>query len=300
MTTLSDIIEETRHILYSGRIPETNWLASSITSGATSFALVNGVGSAATAGAVIAIDLEEIQVISTSGSTINNCIRGANGTTAAAHSANASVEVIPQFSRFRIMQAVNEDLDDLSSPMNGLFQVKTVDVTFNPVLRGYDLTGVTASDVIAVQEVRYKQPNATHYWPKIRDCRLSRNMAASEFPSTLALFLYEDIGFPGLPMHVRYRAPFTHFANLTDDAQTVAGLPATGNDLPALGAAIRIVEAREIQRNLLTAQRDPMLMETVPPGSVLKSYEGLAMRRQARVVAEAARLDRQYGAPIAA
>lgn len=293
------MIEDVRHHVYGGTVQETNWLNGAIASGDVTVNLLNQIGSAATVGAIIAIDLEEMQVQSSSGQALT-VVRGVNGTTAASHSSGATVEVLPKFSRFRIMQLINQDLDDLSSPSNGLFQVKTVNLTFNPIIRGYDMTGVTATDVIAVQEIRAKQPTGAQFWTDIRDCRLSRNMDVADFPSTLALFLYEDKGWPGQTMHVRYRAPFTHFANLTDDAQSVAGLPPSANDLPALGAALKIVEPREIQRNFLSAQRDPMIMETVPPGSVLKSYQGLAMRRAERVMAEAARLERQYGTPIAA
>ena len=204
------------------------------------------------------------------------------------------------------MQAINEELDDLCSPANGLFAVPmgTLDITYNPAISGYDLTGVTASNVIAIQELRYKRPGPSHYWPKITKFDVSRDMAASEFASTMAIFLFPDdersgaVAFPGLPIHVRYRQRFNHFANLPDDAQSVALLPAAANGIPALGAAIALMSGREVKRNFTEATTDPLQLDLVVPGAVLKSYQGLQLQRQTKIAAVAAQLLQQYGMPL--
>ncbi len=298
MSTLNDIIEEARDLLYTGQAQEMNRLQGAMGVNDTVISLRYPVGSAALRGTRIAVDLEIIRVWETSGSTITVAERGVGGSIPAAHIDGEMVEVQPKFPKFRVAQVINEDLDDLSSPMNGLFKVPMgeLDITYNPALAGYDMAGVSAADVIAIQEVRYKQAGPTHYWPRITQFSISRDMSTSEFPSSLALFIFEG-AYPGLPMHVRYRQKFSHLVNLTDDIQTVAGLPAIANGLPALGAAIALMAGREIKRNFTEASPDPLQLDLVVPGSVLKSYQGLMMQRKDKILAVGASLLQQYGSP---
>ena len=86
--------------------------------------------------------------------------------------------------------------------------------------------------------------------------------------------------------------------NLTDDAQTVAGLPAEANGLPALGAAIQLMVGREIKRNFTEATSDPLQLDLVTGGQVLNSYKGLQLQRQMRIQAVQAGLIKQYGMPL--
>lgn len=297
MTTLADIISEARTYLYSNETPEANRVKNLVAPTDTAIDLGYPPGTATQRGAIISIDLEHIRVWESAGNELTVVERGVDGTTAATHAAGTYVEVMPKFSPFQIMRAINEDLDDLAG--EGLFAVPmpSVDITYNPAVQGYDLTGVVATNVIAIQELRYKQPGPSKYWPSIRSFKVGRDMSSSEFASTFALFIMEG-AFPGLPIHVRYRSRFTHFANLTDDAQSVAGLPNEANSLPALGAAIALMAGREIKRNFTEATTDPLQLELVLAGNVLNSYKGLMMQRAQRLLAIKKTLIRQYGMPL--
>lgn len=288
MTVLaSDLVEETRALLFTGQEDEGNRLDGAVTSNATAITFKYPLGSISR-GAVIAVDLEDIRIWDTSGNLSATVVeRAVNGTVAAAHSDLAYVQVRPKFSPFRILRAINEDLLDLSSPVNGLFQVLTVDLTFNASISGYDLTNVT--NIVNVLELRWKQAGPSKKWPLIRKYALSRVMASSEFASTLALFIDEP-AFPGLPIHVRYSSDFGTLTALSDAVGTVTGLPASANDLPPMGAAIRLVAPREIKRNFTEAQYDPKLSEAVPAGAVGQSINNLKVLRQQRIIAEQARL----------
>jgi len=299
LTTLSDLIDETRTLLMSSAYQEANRLNGAVAAGDTSITFHYNVGGMQVIGSIIAIDLEHIRVWEWSGNTATVVERGVEGTTAASHADGTLVEVAPKFSKFVTMRAINQDLDSLSSGANSLFCVKTLDLTFNPAISGYDLAGVTPGSVMAIQELRYKQPGPSHYWPQISSFATSRDMASSEFASTMAIFLYQG-AFPGMAIHVRYRAKFTHFANLTDDVTTVAGLPASAADLPPLGAMLRLGYPREVKRNFDEAQSDAKLQEDVPAGSMLKSFGGIQAMRSARVAEEAASLLSQYGFPLRA
>lgn len=297
MTTLSDLINETRMLLYSNQQPYSNRLYADIGTTDTSFTLSYPLGASQQQGAVVAVDLEHIRIWETSGNTVTVCERGIDGSTPATHEALAFVEEQPKFSAFMIQRALNEDLDDLASPMNGLYAVQDLELTYNPAVSGYDMTGVTPGQVLAIQEIRYKIPGPTRHLPAIRKFQIARNLPTSDYPSGMALLL-EESAFPGLPMHVRYRSRFNHFVNLTDDCQTVANLPVEANGLPALGAAIQLMVGREIKRNFTEATSDPLQLDLVTGGQVLNSYKGLQLQRMTRIQAVQAGLIKQYGFPL--
>jgi hypothetical protein len=92
-----------------------------------------------------------------------------------------------------------------------------------------------------------------------------RDMDTSIFPSGTALVI-DSPGFPGLPLRVRYASDFTQFTSLTQDLTTDAGVSATADDLPAIGAAIRQMLGRDIKRTFLEAQPDTRRSTEVPPG----------------------------------
>lgn len=287
MTDVADLIEETRSLLYSGDEPESNVLTNAIDEDATSLTFDYSLGNISR-GAIISLGLEDIRVLATSSTNMASVVvRGVNGTTPAAHDEGDTVWVRPKFSDFRILQALNADLGDLSSPSNGLFKVESIDITYNPAVQGYNLTGAT--DVIRLLELRWKQAGPSRVWPLIRKYDLTRSMDDDEFASTFAVFLREP-AYPGLPVRVRYAAPFTPMVALDDDVVEDVGLPATAVDLPPLGAIRKLVAAREINRNFTEAQSNPRRADEVPPGAVMQSMMGLQQVRRDRITAEAARL----------
>lgn len=290
MASANDLIAASKRHLYTGYSETVNRLDGAITSGATSLTLEFDLAGSIQQGTIIAIDTEEILVWAVSGKTLSTVTRGINGSTAASHSDDAIVTVQPKFSDFRVLQAINDDLRDLSG--EGLFQIKTLNITFSPAKYTYDLTSV-ASDIIDVYEVRYKTPDSTKLWPRINKFVLSRNMDTTEYASGLALILYEA-GFPGQPMRIRYKAPYGTFTAGTDDVATISGLHDGAFDLPPLGAAIRLMSGREIKRNFSEVQGEPRRHDEIPPGAITNSMRGLIALRTNRLNAEKGRLKAQY------
>src|SRR2546423_3076527 len=239
-TVASDLVEATRSLLDSGSRPEVDRLTTTMNTSVTSVVVDFALGSMG-AGATITIGLETMLVWSSTGSTAT-VQRGWGGTVAAAHTAGDIIYVNPRWSAFTILRAINAELASYSSPRWGLYQMKTVDLTFSPATYGYDLTSVT--DLIDVYELRWKGYVAGD-WPLIRRWSLARNMATTEFASGLALILDEGAG-PGKTIRVRYKAPFRALANLTDDIQTTGGHPARANDIPPLPAAAPPTAAQEV------------------------------------------------------
>ena len=302
--TLSDLINEVRTHLYQDQVPQLNRLDGAINSSQTDLTFHYSLGVGAVArGQIIAIDLEHIRVWETQGNVISVCDRGIDGTAATTHTDGTVAEFMPKFSPFIIQRAINEDLDDLGSPANGLYSIQDIELTYNAAVSGYDLTDVntgipvTQEQVLAIQEIRYKIPGPSKHLPAIRHFDIARNVPTADYPSGMALLLYEG-AFPGFPIHVRFRSRFQHLLNLTDDCQTVGLLPSAANGLPALGAAIQLMVGREVKRNFTEATSDPLQLELVTGGQVLNSYKGLQLQRQTRIQAVQAGLMRQYGMPL--
>lgn len=291
MTLVSDVIERTRRHLYSGETrEERNKTSASLTADATSVGLTYE-GPGIQRGAILAIDLEELYVWSAS-STAATVSRGDNGTTAATHASGATILVNPKFSPFAILQAVNEELADLSSPVNGLFKVGTLDFTYSAGTDTYDLTGVT--DLIDILDVTYDAGDGSNRWPRLRrgDWALARGMQTAEFASGMSLTI-NGWAESGRDINIIYKAPFTALSSVSQNVETISGLPASAHDILAIGAAIRLTAGTEVSRNFLD-QADTRRADEVPPQARSSSMRSLIALRRERIDAEKARLLAKY------
>lgn len=291
MTTANDLIDATLDWVLGGEDEEVNVLNGNIQAGDTTLSMtydLNGI----VPGSFIGIGLEVLRVVQTNTLTKTlTVIRGQRGSTAAAHTSGAVVQVAPRFSRWSVFRALNDDLASLSG--FGLFQIKTADITYNAAVMSYDLTGVTEID--QVYSVRYEVPGATKEWPLLRqqDYRLERHADTGDFPSGLSITIYRDC-YSGNTIRVAYKAPFTRMTSASDDVQSVAGLPATANDLPPLGAAIRLQSGHEAGRVAYEKQPDVRRAQEVPVGASFQATAGWTRLRQQRIDDELRRLSRRY------
>jgi hypothetical protein len=294
MTTTGDLIEDAATQLFSGQEQRVNRLASSITDTVPTIPFqypLEGLDR----GVIIGIDLEEIRGWEFSGQSATVAERGVNGSAKAAHDALATITVAPKFSRARILRAMNRELQALSSPANGLYQMKSLEVTYQSSTAGYDLAGITGIDDI--WQIEARSVTATRDWVPLEShrYRLDRNADTGDFPSGFALFLLSGGGQAGQPVRIWYRAPFT-LLSTTDVTYDVAqtGLPSTAEDLLPLGALLRLVPPRDIKRTFTESQGGPRRSEEVPPNTASQSVSSLRKFHADRVAEEAARLSRFY------
>jgi len=197
------------------------------------------------------------------------------------------------FPTHRIISSLNDDLADISSPANGMFQMRTTTFVYNGGVAGYNLD--TSGFVVdSIYEVTHAAVGALANEPEIISWRLKRDRdtAASAFPSGNALILY-DGAIPGRTVRVLYKSPLTPIANSTTPLADV-GLATTAYDLPPLGAAMALMTTRPIRREFLDAQGTSRMGEEVPPGAISASFRDLMGRRKARLEAESSRLVAQY------
>ena len=271
----------------AGTVEERNKIASSIDASTTTVVTTYGLASLREQ-TVFEIGSELLYIWDSNTSTKTLTVeRGFGGTTAASHSSGDTITVSPKFPRKMVLDALNDELADLSSPMNGLFQMKTVDISYNGSDRMINLTGITS--LIDVYDVRWRYMNDDY--PVVRRYRLMRDMPTADFSTGYALAFDE----PLLSSSVRviYKDAYTAFAS---EASTLSSTGASANlaDLLVMGAQIRLLAGREVKRNFMESQGDTRRADEVPAGAMNASVTNLLRLRRDRIQAEAARLNRQY------
>jgi hypothetical protein len=288
MSTAGALITRASRQLLSGTVEERNKLATTVTSADGQIVFTYDLGGFRE-GSVLEIDSELMYVWSSVPSTKTLVVeRGYDGTTAAAHTAGANTVVNPRFPRQQMLDALNADLDDLSSTMNGLFHVVAQDISYNGTDRQINLT--SASGVIDLLDVRLRYL-ASDY-PMIRKVRLQRNLPTADFASGVAI-VFDEAVMAGT-LRVVTKREFTRVTAEANDMQTVAFLPVSCEDIVEMGVILRMMNGREIKRNFIESQGDTRRSEEVPPGSTRDSLSNIQRLRRERITSEAARLKQQY------
>lgn len=247
------------------------------------------------AGVVFEVDSELCYIWeATSGSKTVTVERGYMGTTPASHTAGAIITLNPRFPKSQMLEALNQDIDDLSSPLNGLFRVVSTSIDYNGSDRQTDLTGATS--VIDLIDVRLRYLDSDY--PVIRMTRLQRDLPTADFPSGFAIVFDESVMAGTL--RVRYKAPFSRVSTVSDSLQSVANVPVTMEDILELGVMSRMLSTREVKRNFIESQGDTRRSDEVPAGAMRDSFSNILRLRRDRIIAEAAKLARQYPLTIRA
>jgi len=294
MTTVSDLINDTKRHLYGTYRAEMNQLASTAASGDTTLSFTYDL-QGLTRGSYVSLEDEVVYVWSVNSSAKTAVVqRGQMGTTAATHAAGVMVEVNPRFPTFSIRDAVR---DEIRSWPATLFSVPTpVTISTSAYVRAYDLAGI--GPFLYVIDVRISPaPGALQNsgtWPRVTGWQVMRNADLTAFPSGFALFIpatYQT----GRTLRVQYARPFdvSVFTDSTDVIATV-GLSDTMVDIPSIGAAARLVTSREIKRTFTEGQGEARRAEEVQAGAATNVGRNLMALRDKRVAEEGVRLMALY------
>ena len=241
MTTAATVIDRTLRQLLSGTVEARNKLASTIDSSATSVTMTYSL-EALRAGQVFEIDSEMFYIweadVSTKTLTVQ---RGYNATTAAAHTAGAMVTVSPRFPRSQVLESINDEVADLSSPMHGLFQVKTLNITYNGNDRMVNLVGATNVIDLLNVSVRY----LTDDYPLARKVKIVRDMPTDDFASGFALKFDQNV-YPGR-LRVVYKSAYGGVTDESTSLTTTCGIQDSVMDIVNIGTQLRLMAPREIK-----------------------------------------------------
>ncbi len=288
MSTAGALITRASRQLLSGTVEERNELATTVTSADTSIVLTYDLGGFRE-GSVIEIESELMYVWESATATKTLTVqRGFDGTTAVAHTAGALAVVNPRFPRQQMFDALNADIDDLSSTVNGLFRVVAQDISYNGTNRQINLT--SATKVIDLLDVRLRYLSTD--FPVIRKVRLQRDLPTADFASGLAIVFDEPVMAGTL--RVVTKREFVRASTEASDMQSVCFVPETCEDILEMGVILRMMNGREIKRNFIESQGDTRRSDEVPAGSTRDSLTNIQRLRRERIVSEAARLKQQY------
>ena len=182
-------IDETRDLLLTDYTEELATLGGAMDTSATtiSFTLPSSSPAGVVAGATLEVGTELMYVFDVATDGTVTVQRGYKGSTAAAHSSGDLVTINPKFPAYQVLDALNHELRDLSSPQNGLFQIKTVELTFDTAKDGYDMTGVT-DDILSVYQITFSDPGSENSEPTLPDFTLRRDRNTSSLLLATLLF----------------------------------------------------------------------------------------------------------------
>lgn len=297
MTNAQDWIEATRERLMSGHQEQLNRLKNNYIAGSGTMSFefgTNGIRS----GTIITIGTSTFYVWEVNTNLGVATVQGGwDGTQDADYAAGAIVRVAPRFTDAQILRALNDDLNDLCSPSNGLFQVATAELTYDATKVGYDLT--SAYGIISPIELRIEGTGDYKDWPRIpsHKYRILKGAPTGDegFESGMAMFIYDPTFTNGDKVHLTYKRGFGNLAG-SYSSKASTGVPKTAWDLPPLGAAISLMAGRDIKRTFIESQGDPRRAAEVAPGTSQDSVRGLQRLRLQRIEAEKQRLDAFYPA----
>ena len=300
-STFSDQIERVYRNVMSNQREFIAQLSADYTTGSTTLSVQGGQAPAIQLGSILAIDQEVFLVQNISSATVGTTTTytisvtyGYEGSTNANHSNGTAVYINPKYTRWAIGVALNDALASMSAPGFGLMREAYTTITYNPVLRGYDLAsaGVPA-DFHTILGLRYDLPDPSHYFPTLRSFQVARGIQSSKIPGGYALFVNQS-AMPGLPMVLAYGAPFIKATSITQDMNTDLGVPLTCLDLPAMRAEIDLTLVREIKRNFTEGQPDLRKAQDVVAGNVMNSVTGLSALYERRIDEEANRFRNRW------
>ena len=292
MSSTYEVLLQARSFLMGSRRDVTTTLTTTaMTNSVTTLNVASANGIAV--GSLIEIG-RELMLVAGAAGLILTVARGYGGSTPAAHAIGAFIVANPTVPMLTLLTAANAELNSLSSPVNGLFRVALKDINTNLGKIGFDLGVDDPAAFMEILSIRYRESNLGD-WVRMprHEYELIREADSTDFPSGIGLMISR--GLPGTQTtRVLFKMAFNQLSDLTEDVPGTTGLPWTAEDIVAMGAAIRVAEAREIARADLSAQTDPRRAQEVPMGNALQAPSALRASRKMRIAEEAARLNQQW------
>jgi hypothetical protein len=283
------VLDQAYRYLASGQIEERNKLNGAVDASIQTFELAYPPGGLQS-GVAASLGLEIVYVWSVQSS--NNRIiveRAQFGSLPQTHDAGTILTVNPRFSYFSMFDELNTDLDSLSSPENGLYQLKMVEIAGSSAAIGYDFPAPGLIDIVDVRVRSASDPLKD--WSRLNAYEVIDNADLTDFPSGRGLIIRDNNWrWTDQTIQVRYKAAFTYVSALTDDICAVSGLPTTATDIPTLSVTVNLMSARESKRTFTEAQGDVRRATEVPAGAATAASRDLARQRQQRIREEASRL----------
>jgi hypothetical protein len=277
MTTFNNLIDDVQLDLsgFTYRQDRVTYLVGA----ATSSDLVLNVASTENIGkGIVEIDDEMMWVDSydrqANTITIAPFGRGYNGTTAVAHSTNTKVTITPTYPRYAVKRAIN---DTIGAVYPKVFATGSSAVSFLASRTTYPLP----ADAVQILSMAWQSVGPTKEWLPIRQWRWDPLAYATSFPTGKSVSIYDNV-LPGRTINIIYAHIPSAMSNLSDDFETVTGLPSSMKDVIIYGAAWRLSSYVDPARISISSPAADELDVKRPYGTgtnVTKNLQALYLQR---------------------
>lgn len=285
MPTMGDAIAEVRRLTYGSMSEKLNLIdvaASAVVDEVTLQLDVSGISE----GMILSSGLNVWYVKGTSVSDKKVfVIPGIDNAPGSAVANGDFVYIRPRMTDWYAFNALNDEIKALSSPTNGLFQLKSWTADVDPTYQSYDVP-TAAANLTSLHRVRYRLPGTPDVWVDLP----SRSWRWHTGTDTNRVQLLRNIPV-GTEVQFVYRAPFTAATDLTSDLVTDCGLADTMTDIPPLGVSMLLLNTTENRRNQVQAQTDARRADEVPSGANNNAATQMRRLYRERIQDEYARLN---------
>ncbi len=284
MSTMIDLISETKRITYGSLNDQINLVGTAYTAGDDTLVLeldVTGI----TAGMMISSGLN---VWYTKGIDVATrsvfVIPGYNNSPKKDALVGDFVYIKPRVTDWYLFETINREILRLSSPQNGLYKIGSWTAAIDTTYQTYAVPA-EALNMVGLLRVRYLSPGSTDLYVDIPS---NYYRVQTGVTSTIVRLL---INIPsGTSLEFLYKAPFSAAVNLSDNIESVCGLTNTMLDIPPLGAYSTLLMTTDSSRNQIQTQGDARRANEVAAGSNNRAGLFVDEQYRSRVSEEVIRL----------
>lgn len=285
MSTVADLVADVRRKVYGSMTENVNLAQVSASAGQTSIQLELGVDGIQK-GMLLSSGLN-VWFVKGVYSTDNTVfvIPGYDNSPKNAVTAGDMVYVRPRMTDWYAFNSINDQLRSLSSPDAGLYKIGTWVAEVDPTYQTY-VVPVEAADMINILRVRWRWPGTTDVWSNLAPRHYRWQYSTEQNVVRLLLSIPS-----GTEVEFTYKAPFSMATSLDDDPVADLGLTDSMLDIPALGAAIELLQTTESRRTQISSQGDSRRADEVPvtsnssiAGQLQRVYKSRVQEEMSRLV----------------
>ena len=287
MTTMLDMIADTRRMAYGSLSDQINLVAAPYTAGDTTLTLdmdVTGI----TQGMVLSGNLNVWYVKGTDPATNSvYVIPGYDNSPQRDMEINDFIYIKPRVTDWYMFETMNQEILRLSTPEHGLYQIASWTATVDPTWQTYAIPSEAFTNMVGMLRVRYRVPGSSDVWLDVPEKAYRVQLNTTSGDSYIRLLR----NIPsGTDIEFLYKGKFNQAEDLTDNVNTVCGLSETMVDIPTLGCLATLLRTTESRRNQVQQQGDARRAGEVSSGSNMAIAQMVEKDHQMRIWEEAARL----------
>lgn len=287
MTTMRDMIADTRRMAYGSLHDQINLVAQPYTAGDTSLVLDMDVSNI-TPGMALSGDLNVWYVKGTDVSTKTvYVIPGFDNSPKKNMAEGDFVFIKPRVTDWFMFETMNQEILRLSTPEHGLYQIASWTAPVDPTWQTYEIPSTAFSDMIGMLRVRYRAPGTPDTWIDIPEKSYRIQFNVDSGSSYVRLLRHIP---SGTDVQFLYKGKFNQASNLDDNVNEVCGLSETMVDIPTLGCLATLLRTTESRRNQVQQQGDARRAQEVGGGYNMQIAQMVEKDHQMRIWEEAARL----------